>query len=660
MKLSEIHAAIAGGRGPALPEDQAFATMVAIERLAHIEGLPVSAVDFAAPSFGIEYPYESEDFRKAWRGYVQYLAWRNLILNAQMRFAPGDVDADPWLSLRRAERLLTGKKVARLYGISTQLPPGTHTREVTEVLLIKAYEEVPSKVRVQFRAGLNAFRRLFQNEFALRSGLLPDACPGPLPGLRDHRLLSRMSPEIEAWRNGFSDREVKCSLDYLNRLAIAGGLLNGKTDSLDDLRLALCDLPSPTEAGIPSIKPHMLRRYVSGVRGAIGGRDPRNTLAQQAWADLRTEARAAGCETSSLWALGKPAGSQNVFPREVTTTIAFGLMKSYSNRDMWSVFRHGCEQFDALRGKVPPTLLPPFSLGIQRAQRHLPRAPMPISLPDPTKNAWADFYVRLRGIGWNKGQLSRLSYLRVRAAAAGISPNGLNHVFIATLEQEIIEVADRTRLRAAVLCIKSLSGNPAFSGLPDLSSVADCRSTHGGLSPHAQSELEEIMEFMNAATSTRRALRVAVGVLTDAMGRPDIPLREILQTDMSEYDLGAHERLRKVHTAKIKNLREFTELPWTSAWRELQKVVAGTGVTAQDNPIPKVLSWIPGADPGGLSREWAQRLDRDLRSTVKNRPHGRADLAVTLARHVAAFDALHDIPAVAASGLLPDQIGPIR
>jgi len=64
--------------------------------------------------------------------------------------------------------------------------------------------------------------------------------------------------------------------------------------------------------------------------------------------------------------------------------------------------------------------------------------------------------------------------------------------------------------------------------------------------------------------------------------------------------------------------------------------------------------------PEGLTLEWAQRLDGEYRSTLKNPPHGRADLAKTLTRHLAAFDALHDIPEVAESGLLPPRIGAIR
>lgn len=41
-------------------------------------------------------------------------------------------------------------------------------------------------------------------------------------------------------------------------------------------------------------------------------------------------------------------------------------------------------------------------------------------------------------------------------------------------------------------------------------------------------------------------------------------------------------------------------------------------------------------------------------------PHGRADIAKTLAKHLAAFERLHDLPQVAASRLLSPKIGAIR
>jgi hypothetical protein len=258
MKLSEIHAAIEAGHGPALPEDQAFATLVAIEHLARIEGIPVSALDCAAPQFGAKYTFQFSDLRGAWGGRAQYLAWRNLILNAQLLFAPGDVDADPWKSLDRADRLWKKHQRSTFHGLYTLLPADTHPREVNDALLKTLHAKIPTEAELHFRASLNSFRRNFRNDLALQTGLLPDVCPRALPGRRNHRQHTSISPEIDAWRNSLTDRIVIRSLDYLIRLSVIGGQLNGKTDTLDDLRVALCDLPAPADVGVPSLLPRPL------------------------------------------------------------------------------------------------------------------------------------------------------------------------------------------------------------------------------------------------------------------------------------------------------------------------------------------------------------------------------------------------------------------
>ena len=114
------------------------------------------------------------------------------------------------------------------------------------------------------------------------------------------------------------------------------------------------------------------------------------------------------------------------------------------------------------------------------------------------------------------------------------------------------------------------------------------------------------------------------------------------------------------HLKEMKTLQRFRALQWSPAWKNLNKLVVETGTTISKNPVPKILAWNPGCDPIDLSLAWAQKIDKDLRSTLINAPHGRADLAITLANQLALFDKLHDVASVSASGLLPERIGNIR
>ena len=64
-----------------------------------------------------------------------------------------------------------------------------------------------------------------------------------------------------------------------------------------------------------------------------------------------------------------------------------------------------------------------------------------------------------------------------------------------------------------------------------------------------------------------------------------------------------------------------------------------------------------GDSPGILTAYWVTAQARAFRSTVLHPPHGRADLAETLAANAARLDALHEIPCLRDSGLLPPRLG---
>ena len=52
----------------------------------------------------------------------------------------------------------------------------------------------------------------------------------------------------------------------------------------------------------------------------------------------------------------------------------------------------------------------------------------------------------------------------------------------------------------------------------------------------------------------------------------------------------------------------------------------------------------PRIEPYEITLAWARKVDLDLRSTLVNPPHGRADLALTFTKNLTKLDALRDYP----------------
>ncbi|KAA8607701.1 hypothetical protein [Salipiger aestuarii] len=661
MKLCDIHAALEAGQ--LLSGDRAFATLVAIEQLAAFEGIPVRFLGLAAPQFAQLYPLH--DAATKGMGKPQYQAWRKAILDAQMLFDPGNVDGDPWVSLGRAEILGAGKRKATLYNFWKQLPARTPPRDVTETLVGEIFRALPEDLAKRYRIGFASFLQLFDNDLARRTGLLPVTRPARLPKVHDHCRLVAMAPDLREWRTTLSARRSVNALDYLNRLCLAAGRLNGETDTLEDLRHSLPNLPNPESLGLPPLTKVVLRAYVTQLLRALGGPDPHLNAVEQAWSDLRTAARTAGCETSKIWAIGKPAAARGIPPSRITAVDVTDIMRSYEQNSMPATCRIGCMQFDALRGILSDTSLPPEPLGI----RHVPRrriaraaaATQACRASTRARHGWKDLYAAFRARGWSASKVSTtFAPFKMRCLAAGHAPEDLTLDIFRALEADTA-TAEQPRLRNAVRHLRAFGqDDPRYAmfrhSLPDVRTGR----THGGVPETCAAELETLLDWMNAAAPTRRSARVAVGVVADALGRPDIPLADLLRTDLSGFNLGKHEPRKKIHAGKLQSLCRFLDLPWTPAWRELQAVVVASGLGAKHNPVPKVLAWRPGTAPWGVSLAWAQDLDRKLRSTLHNPPHGRADLARSLARKLAAFDMLHELPQVAASGLLPPKIGRIR
>lgn len=649
MKISEIYAAIANGN--LLDKDTGYLTMIAIELLARVEGVPVAALDLAAPRFALSYPFDKRDLRGNWHGATHFQAWRRLILDAQMQAAPGDVDGAPWSSLARSERLGFNSSGATFYDLPKHLTATMLPTDVTDAVITATYEGLDDTNRPRFRAGVNAFRRLFDNDLVQRTGLLPLIKPQPLPGLRDHRFQVPMSPEIEKARAKLFSTSTRVMLDYLHRLAVAGGRLNGKSDTLEDLRKALSDLPNPIDAEVPEITDQSLRGYINIVMRRIGGRDYRLTETEQSWSDLRKAARAAGCETSFIWALGKPATAWGLCPWEISETVALDIIRSYQDSSMRSQSRRGCEQFDALRSVLPPELFPENPLGIRRTPPNRKQRPRSKTL---VVIAWDDLYAEITRNARITEDYKHLWFIRGEAIKDGKAPNDITQNWLEGLRDS----CPINRLHALYGGVHDLR---KISGFEHLQPLRTRRGRHGGLPESLNREVDNLLAEMGPAPTTYRLFKLAIGVLVERANLgDDAGMEDICALDLDSVDWGCAPQQVKSYSTAVTQLKKYRALPWTPEWKALQYIAVNAGMRMSKNPIPKLLSWEPGPSPKAVTLKWAQRLDRDLRSTILNGPHGRGDLAKTLARHVAAFDKLREIPEVAESGLMPEPIGSVR
>ena len=649
MKLSDIHAALA--RGEILPEEEGAAARLAIEAFAQRVGLPVFLLDYAPPDLAGALPPRPPGPENP----APYFRWRKTLLDVQMRACPADVDGDPWASLARALRIEGRESDASLRALERALP-GVPPAEITDDLLRRAEATTieDGKALVTFRNSVNAFRRACDSTLARAAGLLPHTLPSPLPPLRDHAARTPMAPDVAAL-HAASDPHKARAIAFVNAVAVAAGLCDGATDTPKDLGAATMQLPDPASVGVPPVK--CLGLYVQSVCAALaesGHPDPRLSPVEVDWDQVKRVGRQAGCETDHLWTIAQVASARGLRPHDITPGLAQDLVDSYATSSMRSHARRGCEQLDGLRSHVPTRLLPPELTGIRRMERR-PKSSRPATPPE--KGAWTALYADLRRKGATRSDVSLLSVLRTRAEADGKSPSDLTQEWIDTLEQEFAP-KEKVRFRDAIrLWNRYAPSTDAMSN--SFRPLADRRRSHAPLPERLLHDLDKELDMLGAAPSNRRAVKSAIGALRSAVGgdlSADASLAGLLDAYNPDLDLTDTEK------RLLASLKDHLSLPWTDDWGALQSAVAQAGISRKSTPVPRLLHHAGpnGLEPWQLTRGWAQDIDRTLRSTIHNPPYGRADLALTFARTLAALDALHDRPGFRRGDLLPPRIGPIR
>ena len=650
------------------------AAIAALDLLASLHDLLLVALDLDAPKFALAYPQDHVPIiaRPVFKGEVRrYRMFRNTILDCQMIADPGDVDGAPWSSLRRVVRLCLWVGDNTIYGVTSVLPAGITPADVTRDLALSIDMTLEGTKRTWFRRGLSILDDLHDHELARRTGLLPTERIGRFPKMTDHAAIEPLPPTLRALRDA-AQRPARNAIDSLWRLAVVAGVFRrGEDPSLDDLCRRYPDVANldPSKFGL-ALDERARRSYLTGLAGALvaaGCTDPRVSPPGAAWRALKRSVRAVGGKPQRLDVVAAAAMRDGLGPGDLAP--AWFAKRLVQPQLATSAFRIGAVLLDALRDddRVPQALLPAEPTGVKRLRR-LRGSPKPPPAPRPKKEvalwmvAWIDLFAAARTRGYNSRRLHPLYALKTRAIAAEVGPRHLAVDWIvALMNRETSQ--NRSAIYGAMRLLDEFCDCPDLAPLaPDIKlteAVVAERRDRRPLAPEMMAELNETLERMGAGHSTHRGAAAAVKALVEVSeDRRD--LGQLLGQDLGELDWGPFQNRAEAYILVLDRLRTFRQLPWTEEWMALQRVVVSAGVPMSQNPVPRLLSYVKGREPHQLDASWAAETDRNLRSTLLNPPHGRADLALTFANNIGRLDALHDIDAVATSGLLPPRISAYR
>lgn len=671
MQLDDIRTALEGNR---LGHPNAVACRAQLDLLEVIVDAPLAAIHLDAPGFAQRFPRDDipdgvavhfpRQTKKA------YLTFRNLILDAQMLAAPGNVDNDPWASLRRATRLARGRIQAnRLYHLSARIPPGTAPQDVTRDLAMEVDRSLEVADRLSFRNGLGACDALQDWSLVVRTGFLPTHRIGRLPAVKDHMVHAPLPSQLSALRDA-ADRPTQNAVDFLWRLSMeAGCVAPGADPALADIAGALEGLTDldPASFGMPGTK-RTVQKYLPQFRAVLrkaGVLVPTDAV-KAAWTELLAAARAAGLQTDVLSYVAVRAKSERLRPVDLTPAW-FAAIEAGLSGPQRSGFRQACFRLDALRPAIPARLLPPQPTGLARVQHaHRPSTPPKRATDDAVAAAWVSLFSAARAAGLSKAELNPLYALRQVAIVDRLTPADVTDAWIARHRDQADVRTRAVWAMAARLLVRMQTVPDLQSRVPAAlaAGTGDRRkSTQTDLPEKIAKDLEALLSAQGSAASTRRAAWAAVRTaveITAARYPLGDNLADLLARDLDELDWGRHAARKAHHVAMIARLRAFHDLPWTPDWRALQAACVETGVSRTKNPVPALLAHAEGRGPQALDRTWARDVDRRLRRPSDVSPYGRADLAKTFAANVDRLDALHDLPEVLATGLLPSRIGPVR
>jgi hypothetical protein len=677
MTLAEICKTLAAAPAPVLhgiDVPHPLATETALRMLARMLGLPVAALDLPPPSLAQRFPKDRipEVARATFgRELRRYRSWRRLVLDAQMLGCGSAVDPDPWDSLRRAARLVLGANKANcLYALGKHFPD-TPPHALALEDLVAVQDRLSGMERQAFRRAVAVLTELYDHDLPRATGLLPPRFEMLPQRPRLPELLPL--PDRLAGHPLAKDPTVTTAAAYGWTLAVRSGIMDSEADPVDGRaldrtawrRLAAID-PASYGFALSAESFDIYLGHFARLLVAAGAPDPRVDRTGADWRALMAAVRATGRSANALSTLAARAKRDGVAPGALTAEWIAGQIAATPERARRNAARRGCLLLDALRDDpaIPAELLPAAPTGIARqrgGERASPRPALRAAAPkNPVEQAWIDLLADLRRHGFGADELNCLSAIRGDAIACGLRPRDIDRRWIeARRAGKPRQVAAKIAMAARLL--DRVRSTPAMRRhLPRaaIGPLVNRRRSAGTLPAVMEIELRAYLDGLGAAASTRREALAAVRALAEAARRSGrtLPgnLAALLDLARTGLDWGPNRARAGDHAQVIDRLRAHLALPWTADWRALQRAVVAAGVPMRENPVAALLKEAGTRAPQELDADWARAVDR------RHRAAGRADLARTFAANLGRLEALHAIPALARSGLLPSHIGPLR
>lgn len=129
-------------------------------------------------------------------------------------------------------------------------------------------------------------------------------------------------------------------------------------------------------------------------------------------------------------------------------------------------------------------------------------------------------------------------------------------------------------------------------------------------------------------------------------------LEEIPWPEIVEPVLAKHPEEMSVYRTELLRLAKQVRQRWSDGWKSLQARIVEAGVPRANNPVKVLIEAATKDDlePWQLDREWAWVHERSLRAHLRHK----------WSRAIDSFDALHQLPGLSESGLLPsERLGPM-